>query len=53
MTGLHGSSVWCPWCREYVHPRGGYSAHIKGCQDAPPSVKAAYAVDPYPPAGVR
>ena len=52
-------TVWCPWCHEWVSlPSEGishtaFAGHVSRCPDAPESVKAAYRVPLYPPAGRR
>ena len=64
MTGNRGwnrgattADVWCPWCREWVKMERGnavsFAGHVARCPDAPESVKAAYRVPIYPPAGRR
>ena len=63
MTGNRGwnrgattAEVWCPWCHEWVSVRRTlrtFAAHVDACPDAPESVKAAYRVPLYPPAGRR
>ena len=63
MTGNRGwnrgattAEVWCPWCHEWVSVRRTlttFAAHVSRCPDAPESVKAAYRVPLYPPAGRR
>ena len=50
------SEAWCPWCHEWVgirEPRPTFAGHVARCPDAPESVKAAYRVPLYPPAGRR
>ena len=50
----------CPWCYENVRDNRhenernvAFAAHVARCPDAPESVKAAYRVPLYPPAGRR
>ena len=49
------SEAWCPWCHEWVKigNQRSFAGHVNGCPDAPESVKAAYRVPLYPPAGRR